>query len=158
MGAQYARLGISMTNPAAAGEILYIDGIQFEESSSATEYLDGSLPAGAWGYSWLGTAHASVSTAIELMDGSAVGSYDFSGAAVGEFPLTAPTGLVATAQPSGTQINLTWATVQGALWYDIERDSVIVARWITTNSYNDTGLTPNTSYTYRVRAVRNHAT
>ncbi len=76
--------------------------------------------------------------------------------------LTAPSNLSATAA-SITQINLTWTastetggTISG---YLVERCSgascsnfVQIATPATT-SYNDTGLTPSTSYSYRVRAT-----
>jgi chitinase len=65
---------------------------------------------------------------------------------------SAPTGLVAT-PVSSTQINLTWNAVTGATGYDVERNSVIVAS-PTTNSYNDTGLSPSTTYSYRVRGTQ----
>ena len=37
--------------------------------------------------------------------------------------------------------------------FDIERDGVVIESDYATTTYSDTGLTPNTSYTYRVRAV-----
>lgn len=67
--------------------------------------------------------------------------------------LTAPTGLAAT-PVSASQIDLSWNSVSGATGYDVERDSVIVATNVATTSYNDTGLTAATLYTYRVRAVK----
>jgi len=63
----------------------------------------------------------------------------------------APTGLTAT-PVSSSQINVAWNAVSGATGYDVERNSVIVAS-PATNSYSDTGLVPNTSYSYRVRSV-----
>ena len=61
-------------------------------------------------------------------------------------------GLTATAV-SPTQINLSWDAVTEADEYDLERNGTIVIRTAQT-SYEDTGLTPNTTYTYRVRPVR----
>jgi fibronectin type 3 domain-containing protein len=76
--------------------------------------------------------------------------------------LTAPTNLSATAA-SSTQINLTWSastetggTISG---YLLERCSgagcanFAQIATPTTTSYNDTGLTASTSYSYRVRAT-----
>jgi hypothetical protein len=62
--------------------------------------------------------------------------------------------LVATAV-SQTQIDLTWdaASLPVPQVYDIERDSVVFLEDHTATSYSDTGLTANTLYTYRVRAV-----
>lgn len=62
-----------------------------------------------------------------------------------------PTGLTAT-PVSSSEIDLTWNAVSGALTYDVERNGTIVAS-PATNSLNDTGLVPNTAYTYRVRSV-----
>jgi hypothetical protein len=62
--------------------------------------------------------------------------------------------LVATAV-SQTQIDLTWdaASLPVPQVYDIERDGVVFLEDHTLTSYSDTGLDPNTLYTYRVRAV-----
>lgn len=63
-----------------------------------------------------------------------------------------PTGLMAV-DISDTEIDLTWDAFTGAIAYDLERDGVVVATDIIGTAYNDTGLTANTTYTYRVRAV-----
>jgi hypothetical protein len=64
------------------------------------------------------------------------------------------TNLIATAV-SQTQIDLTWtaASLPVPQVYDIERDSVVILEDHIGTSYSDTGLTANTLYTYRVRAV-----
>jgi len=75
-------------------------------------------------------------------------------------PPSAPSNLTAT--PAGTQINLTWtasADNVGVTAYLVERCQSagctsfgqIASQMATT--YNDTGLTANTSYSYRVRAT-----
>jgi chitodextrinase len=76
-------------------------------------------------------------------------------------PPTAPTNLVATAA-SATQINLVWAASTdnvGVTGYKVERCSgagcsnfAQIATPATT-TFNDTGLTASTSYSYRVRAT-----
>jgi chitodextrinase len=78
-------------------------------------------------------------------------------------PPTDPTGLTATAAGSN-QINLTWtaSTDNGGsslAGYEVERcqgagctNFVLIAS-ISTNSYTDAGLTANTTYSYRIRAV-----
>lgn len=66
------------------------------------------------------------------------------------------TGLVATFIGS-SQIDLSWDQLiyQGSGYaYDVERSGVVIVRDHPTTSYSDTGLTPSTEYTYRVRAVR----
>ena len=68
-----------------------------------------------------------------------------------------PTNLVATAT-SATQVGLTWTAVGGALSYEIWRTNVITTAFTMINTsltaaYNDSGLSANTTYIYRVRAV-----
>jgi chitodextrinase len=76
-------------------------------------------------------------------------------------PPTAPTNLAATAV-SGSQINLSWTASTdnvGVTGYLIERcqgvGCTIFARLLTVpgTTYSDTGLVPNTSYTYQVKAT-----
>jgi len=63
----------------------------------------------------------------------------------------APTGLTATPITS-SRIDLDWNDTAGATGYDVERNSVIVAS-PTSSSYSDTGLSPSTLYSYRVRST-----
>lgn len=95
--------------------------------------------------------------------GSATGDNGFSGGAVtGTVTRTGstagtnnpgPRGLTAT-PVSDTQINLSWIAASGAVGYDIERNGVVIVTNHTLTTYSDTGLTPSTTYTYRVRTVR----
>lgn len=71
-------------------------------------------------------------------------------------PPTAPTGLSATAS-SSTQINLNWSASSGATGYKIERSTdgntwSQVAEVGAVTTYSNTGLTPATTYYYRVSA------
>ena len=77
-------------------------------------------------------------------------------------PPTAPTNLAATAAGSGSQINLSWTTSidnVGVTQYLVERcqgagcSTFAQIGTATGTTYNDTGLTPNTNYSYRVRAT-----
>lgn len=63
----------------------------------------------------------------------------------------APTVAVATAITFNA-VDVTWNAATGADSYDIERDGVIIASGVVVLIYHDTGLTPNTTYAYRVRA------
>jgi fibronectin type 3 domain-containing protein len=76
-------------------------------------------------------------------------------------PPTAPVNLTATAT-SGTQINLAWTGSTdnvGVTGYQVERcqgagcTSFAQITTVTGTTYNDTGLTNATSYSYRVRAA-----
>jgi sialidase-1 len=64
-----------------------------------------------------------------------------------------PSNLIALAV-SSSQINLSWNTVPGASYYQVERDGVVINDHVTATSFEDKGLAPRTIYTYRVRAVR----
>ena len=65
-----------------------------------------------------------------------------------------PTGLTAT-PASATQVNLSWTASTdniGVTGYQIFRGGTLLTT-VTTTSYSNTGLTPNTAYQYQVRAV-----
>jgi glucose/arabinose dehydrogenase/PKD repeat protein len=67
---------------------------------------------------------------------------------------SAPTGLKAT-PASPTQINLSWTASTdnvGVTGYQVFRNGTLIAT-TTTNSYSNTGLTPNTSYSYSTKAL-----
>lgn len=74
-------------------------------------------------------------------------------------PPTPPLGLTATAA-SSTQVNLAWIDATGETAYRVERSTDGVTGWTqiaapaaNATSYSDTGLTPATTYHYRVKAV-----
>jgi len=68
------KLGVwSENNSQDAGDMFYFDGVQFEQTSSATPYCDGSL-TGSGTYAWNGTAHASTSTCTYGADGDVYGA------------------------------------------------------------------------------------
>lgn len=66
-------------------------------------------------------------------------------------PLPAPTGLLIT-NLAETQLTVDWAGVVGARSYDVERNGTIIATNVVQTQYDDTGLSPNTSYRYRISA------
>ena len=69
-------------------------------------------------------------------------------------PPTTPTNLSATAV-SPSQINLTWSgstDIVGVVGYYVYRNGSQVGNVNTTLSYQDTGLSPSTTYTYNVAA------
>lgn len=71
-------------------------------------------------------------------------------------PFGAPQTLAATAS-SSSQVELTWAGVTGATAYEIERSSLnsgfAFLAFSPVASYSDGGLSPNTTYLYRVKAI-----
>ncbi len=65
----------------------------------------------------------------------------------------APAGLTATAT-SSSQINLAWtASTTAGVTYTVNSAGAVIASGLTTTSYNVTGLTASTSYSYTVSAV-----
>lgn len=62
----------------------------------------------------------------------------------------APLNVAAT--PLATAVALTWDAVTGATTYKVYRDGVEVGS-PKTNSFNDSGLTAETTYKYQVSAV-----
>jgi chitodextrinase len=121
---------------------------------TTTSYTDtGLTPATLYSYTIVAFDHASpanVSAASTPASATTQGTADTT-------PPTVPTGLTATAQGS-TQIALAWSASTdaglGVAGYRINRGGVQVAT-ATTNSYTDTGLTPNTLYTYSVASFDN---
>src|SRR6185295_3730428 len=80
-------------------------------------------------------------------------------AAADTTPPTNPSALSATA--AGTTVNLSWTgstDAGGVSGYEIERcqgngcTTFTLLKTVTTTTSSDTGLTPNTTYSYRVRA------
>ena len=73
----------------------------------------------------------------------------------------APTGFVATAT-STSQVALSWNPVAGATGYEIYRSvlnsAFTLLTTVTNPSHNDTSLSANTSYLYKVRTVEGTAT
>lgn len=67
-----------------------------------------------------------------------------------------PSGLVSIAV-SHAQINLEWDAVDGATAYVVKRDSLPVAT-PSANAFSDTGLTPQTSYSYTIAATNEAGT
>jgi fibronectin type 3 domain-containing protein len=88
-------------------------------------------------------------------DSAAVESSATTQAVVVGNPPGTPTGFIATANSSST-ISLSWNSVSGATDYKLERKTGAAAYALLTTqsstSYNDTGLSASTAYTYRLVA------
>ncbi len=157
--ATYAYSGASdgTITGSATGDYSYSDSVTGQIVGSASEVYDyagavsGLVTAtgsAAGSYTYAGTAAGSAGNDVQ---GSASGSYGYSGSATGQL-YDRPRNLVATAI-SSSQVDLTWDAFPGATGYDIERNSTVIETDWGSNSYSDTGLDPDTLYTYRVRAV-----
>jgi beta-glucanase (GH16 family) len=69
-----------------------------------------------------------------------------------------PTSLTAT-PASSTQINLSWiASTTTGVTYSVLRGGAVIASGISGTTYSDTGLSPQTTYSYTVEAVNSSGT
>jgi Fibronectin type III domain len=98
-----------------------------------------------------GVQTASATTQLTITAGSCAGNGG-GGAGGGNGVIANPTGL--TASPTSSSIALSWNPVAGALGYTVERlvsGTYLKLLDVSSSYYTDYGLTPSTSYTYRVR-------
>jgi chitodextrinase len=122
-------------------------------NASTNNYTDSGLFAGTYFY---------LVAAFDAAGNTSTPSNEASGTATADTtPPTAPTNLTATVVSSG-QINLAWTASTdnvGVAGYRVERcqgascTTFAQIATPTTTSFSDTGLSPATSYSYRVRAT-----
>ncbi len=142
--------------PGIGGYYVYRNGTQIASVSSGTTYTDLALSPST-SYSYTVAAFDKAMPANLSAPSAALPVVT----AADTQPPTAPTGLSATAA-SSSQINLSWTASTdnvGVVNYLIERcpgagcgNFAQIATFPTT-SYNDTGLTASSSYSYRLRAT-----
>lgn len=122
----------------------YQDDPMFPE---VQEYLDGgAAPQFTYHRFWAQVAVATAMADYDRLLGDGAGEPDT------QAP-TAPTGLQVTGT-TASSVSLTWAAATddvGVTGYEVLRDGTVVARSSTT-SYTETGLDPETTYGYTVRA------
>ena len=117
---------------------------------TATSYSDTGLSAS--------TTYYYVVSAVNANGESANSSQVSATTSAGGTPPPVPTGLTPTVI-SSNQINLSWNASTGATSYNVKRATVsggpytTIATGVTGTSYNNTGLTPATTYYYVVSAV-----
>jgi hypothetical protein len=147
----------------ATNETGYV--VERSTSASFTSPASTSLPANSTSYTDTGlTATTTYYYRVKAVNGATSSGYSNTANATttsgsGAAP-AAPTGLSATAA-SSTAINLSWtdnATTETS--YLLERDvsvnfpnPVVTTLAANTTSYSDTGLSPSSTYYYRVRAA-----
>ena len=116
---------------------------------TATNYTDTSLPQNTTYYYKIQAA-SSAGTSADSAIVYATTTY-------ANGVLSQPTSLTATAA-STNQIYLTWSPVSSATYYNVSRatspsDTYTNIATISTTTYTDSGLSPNTSYYYKVQGV-----
>ncbi|HET7794320.1 MAG TPA: PHB depolymerase family esterase [Rhizobacter sp.] len=128
------------------------------DNTSRATSASGSLanPNGCWDWiGWYGSNFAqkagTQAAALKAMvDQLASGSGSGGG---GGGTLPAPTG-VATSGATASSMTISWAAVSGAASYNVYRNgSKVNGAAVTATSFNDTGLTAATTYSWTVRAV-----
>ena len=129
--------------------------LSWDEVSDATSYnvyRDGSLIASPTNNAFTDTALADGTYLYEVSavdDAGESTSKASVSATVNNIPPAAPTNLTASA--NGSNVNLTWNTVDDATSYKVYRDSSLIAS-PTTNAFTDANLADGT-YLYEVSAV-----
>jgi hypothetical protein len=120
-------------------------------SDAAPSYTGGDGTMGGASFGIISTTGQS--NFVMSLDDLGIADLDWLGSANPPPPaFPVPQNLTATPF-SDTQINLAWTAFSGATGYDIERNGTIIATNHAGTTYNATGLTPATSYDFRVRAV-----
>ena len=122
------------------------------DATSYNVYRDGSLIASPTNNAFTDTALADGTYLYEVSavdDAGESTSKASVSATVNNIPPAAPTNLTASA--NGSNVNLTWNTVDDATSYNVYRDSSLIAS-PTTTTFTDTALADGT-YLYEVSAV-----
>lgn len=130
-------------------------GVTFVDNKNGTATLGGTPASGTSG------AFAITISAVNGVGSPAAQNFTLTVSGTDTQPPTTPTNLIATAI-TGSQINLSWTASSdnvGVTGYLVERCAGVgctnFARTLTVPgiTYSDTGLVPNTSYTYQVKAT-----
>jgi len=129
------------TITGATGYLVYRNGAQVTPTAiTATQFHDTGLASGTtYEYAVAGVAGNGRSPVSDTLVAKTTGNPP---------PLSAPT-LTVTGTTS-TSVTLTWGAVSGAAGYIVTRNGVTVSN-VTTITFTDSNLTPETSYTYTVR-------
>lgn len=132
------------------------NNLAWDAVSGATDYIvtrDGGTIAGSTGGAVFYSDSAATSGEEHTYGVSATDGVDTSTEATADvltLPAT-PTGMTRVPiEPRESTIEIACDAMNGAASYDVERNGVVVGAG---NPYQDTGLSPTTSYDYRMRAV-----
>jgi fibronectin type 3 domain-containing protein len=134
---------------------LYLNGTQVGSHSGTATYTDSSIKVGGntgVNFGYADTFQYAVHYPTALSSTQVTNHYN----AFITQPPGIPTGL--TVIPGDTQASLSWTATTGATSYNIYRSTtsgaeVQIQTGVSTNSYNDTGLTNGTTYYYKINAA-----
>ncbi len=125
---------------AATGYEIYVDGATEAIETDSTSYIIDNLTNDV--------EHTFVVKAVNLAGSSA----GVSVSATPKEPTDPPGAFTLSATAGDSVINLSWTAAQYAVSYDVYRNGSVVASDITAKTYQDSGLTNGTEYTYKVIA------
>lgn len=137
---------------AISGATVTLSGVGSKTTNSSGVYTFSSVNAGSYTVS-VSASGFNAASGSATVTADQTTTKDFSLTPVDTQAPTTPTGLTASAT-APTTIHLAWTASTdnvGVAGYEIQRDGSTIAT-STTTSYNDTGVTPNTTHTYKVRA------
>lgn len=111
-------------------------------------------PNGCWDWiGWYGTNFAQKAGTQQAAIKAMVDKLSSGAGTGGGTTLAAPTG-VTTLNATSSAMTIAWSAVSGAVSYNVYRNGAkINMAAVTATSYNDTGLTASTTYSWTVRAV-----
>jgi chitodextrinase len=138
-------------NVGVTGYNVFRGGVQIANLGAVTTFQDNGLTAS--------TTYSYTVRALDAAGNTSAQSSSASATTQAPAPDTTapsiPTGLTANAV-SSSQINLTWTASTdnvAVTGYRVRRDGVLLVTLGNVTTYQDTGLTAGTSYTYTVRAL-----
>src|SRR5439155_1734455 len=138
----------STDNVGVTGYKIFRNGVQIATTSSLTYANTGLSPLTLYSYAVAAFDAAGNTSAQATVSATTLAAADT------QVP-TAPTGLTAAAV-SSAQINLAWAASTdnvGVTGYRVYRAGALLATLGVVTTYQNTGLTPSTTYSYAVQAL-----
>lgn len=128
----------------AAGYNVYRMGTKVNSSPlTSTTYTDGGLLSGT---SYTYTVRAVTASGATSQDSASV-----TASTTGNPPPLATPANLAVSGRTSTSVSLTWSAASGAAGYNVYRNGTkVTATPVSATSFTDSGLTPNTTYSYAV--------
>ncbi|QKG79727.1 M6 family metalloprotease domain-containing protein [Tenuifilum thalassicum] len=148
------------TNPSSSASSygsINSAGCPFPGTSNKTSFTDATTPSMK---SWAGANTGKPITNIAENSSTKDITFAFMGGSSGGTAPATPSGL-STSNITTNSATLSWSAVSGATSYDVQirpQGGSYSTYNVTTNSYNATGLSANTTYEWHVRAKNSYGT